>query len=249
MIAIRCLGPFEILRDDTPLRTGWKAKGKEMVAYLVANPSGAPKERIVEELWPGIDPKIGAARFDRTATLIRSRARGTEDSRMYVERVGDSAYRLEDGAWWVDAWEFETRIRHADRLDDAAEAAGIFRAALSLYRGEFCDDAYYPWLEGVRERYRDLFVDASARLAYLLSAADKQDEALSVLDRAIRVDPLCEDLVRRAIATEASLGRRAAALSRYRRLEGLLDAELGVEPDGETRSLVERLLRPKERAG
>jgi len=247
-MAIRCLGPYEISREAIPLRTGWKAKGRELLAYLVANPSGAPKERIIEELWPGIDPKTGGARFDRYATLIRSHARGTEDSRMFVERVGDSSYRLEEDAWWVDAWEFERLIREAERSKDAVEAVNKFRGAVALYRGEFCDDAYYPWLEGIRERFRSLFVEACARLAFLLLAAEAHDEALSVLDRAIKIDPVCEDLVRRAMAVEAALGRRAAALARYRKLEAVLDEQLSVEPDPETQVLVQRLLRPTERA-
>jgi DNA-binding SARP family transcriptional activator len=249
MMAIRCLGPFEISRGDAPMRTGWKSKGRELLAYLVANPSGAPKERIIDELWPEVDPKTAAARFDRYATLVRSLARGTEDSQMYVERVGESSYRLEQEAWWVDAWEFERLIVDAERCDDALQAVAGFRDALALHRGEFCDDAYYPWAESIRERYRQLFIQASARLAFLLGEAGEHTEALAILDRAIKADPVCEDLVRRAMATEAAMGRRGAALARYRRFEALLDQELGVEPDPETQKMIRSLLQPSEAAG
>jgi two-component SAPR family response regulator len=249
MMAIRCLGAFEISRGDTPLRTGWKAKGRELIAYLVAHPSGAPKERIIDELWPEVDPKTAGARFDRYATLVRSMARGTEDSRMYIERIGESSYRLEEGAWWIDAWEFERLIADAEHGVDAATTVSQFRQALSLYGGEFCDDSYYPWLEDVRERFRNLFVEASARFAYLLSSVERHDEALTVLEKAIRVDPLCEDLVRKAMAIEAILGRRAAALARYRGLETALDEQLGVEPDAETRAVLNDLMRPREGVG
>lgn len=249
MLAIRCLGIYEISRGATSLPTGWKAKGRELVAYLIAHRGGAPKERIIEELWPGIEPRNGGARFDRYATLVRSQARGTEDSRMYIERVGDSSYRLEPDAWWVDAWEFERLVRDAERSTDVVEAVTRLRAAVALYGGEFCDDAYYPWLEGIRERFRTLFMEACGRLADLLSAAGKHDEALSALDRAIATDPVCDDLVRRAMATEAALGRRAAALTRYRKLQATLDEQVGVEPDPETQALVQRLVRPTERVG
>jgi DNA-binding SARP family transcriptional activator len=249
MMAIRCLGPFEISRGDTSIRTGWKAKGRELLAYLVANPSGAPKERIIDELWPEIDPKTAGARFDRYATLVRSLARGTEDSRMYIERVGESSYRLEQEAWWIDAWEFERLIVGAGRCDDAVEAVTGFRDALALCQGDFCDDSYYPWLESVRERFRNLFVEASARFAYLLSDAEEYEEALAVLGRAINVDPVCEDVVRRAMVLEASLGRRAAAIARYRKLEITLDEQLSVEPDPETQRLMYQLVDRKEAAG
>jgi DNA-binding SARP family transcriptional activator len=249
MLAIRCLGPFEISRAGESISKGWRAKGRELLAYLVAHPAGAPKERIIDELWHDIEPRVGVARFDRCATYVRATARGMEDSRMYVERVGESAYRLDESAWWVDAWEFERLIREAERSDDATEAITSFRDAVAMYRGEFCDDAYYPWLDGIRERFRNLFVEASGRLAYLLTNAEEHDQALSILDQAIQTDPVCEDLVRRAIAVEAALGRRGAALARYRKLEAILDEQLSVEPDPETRGLVQRLMGPRERAG
>ena len=250
MMAIRCLGPFEISRAGESIPTGWRAKGRELLAYLVAHPSGAPKERIIDELWPDDRaPSREVPGSTGARPYVRATARGTEDSRMYVERVGESAYRLDESAWWVDAWEFERLIREAERSDDADEAVTRFRDAVALYRGEFCDDAYYPWLDGIRERFRNLFVEACGRLAYLLSTAQEHDQALSVLDRAIQTDPVCEDLVRRAMAVEAALGRRAAALARYRKLETILDEQLSVEPDPETRGLVERLLGPRERAG
>jgi DNA-binding SARP family transcriptional activator len=247
-MAVRCLGPFEISRGDEALPTGWRAKGRELVAYLIANPAGVPKERAIDELWGGdVEPARASIQFNKSAARIRARARGMQDSRTYIERVGDGAYRLEEAAWWVDAWEFERLIQKAEDAEDSADAITGFRDAVALYRGEFCDDAYYPWLEPVRARFRSLFVEACGRLAYLLSSAGEHDQALAVLDRAIRADPVCEDLVRRAIAVEAALGRRAAALARYRKLEATLDAELDVEPDPETQDLVERLLAPREK--
>jgi DNA-binding SARP family transcriptional activator len=244
--AVRCLGPLEISRSGTVLATGWKSKSRELLAYLAAHPAGAAKERIIEELWPEIEPGQGVARFDRAASLVRTQARGTESSRAFLERVGDS-YRLEKDAWWVDAWEFERLIREAGRSEDLAEGVAKLRDAVGLYRAQFCDDQYYSWAEPIRERYRALFVEASARLADLLLSAGENEEALSVLDRAIRADPVCEDLTRRAMAIEVSVGRRAAALSRYRKLEAILEEELGVDPDPETQAFVGQLVPQKNR--
>ncbi len=163
---------------------------------------------------------------------------------MFLERIGDS-YRLERDAWWVDAWEFERLVEDARRSEDRARMVTELRNAVALYRGEFCDDQYYSWAEPIRDRCRSLLVESSARLADLLIEAREYNEALSVLDRAVSADPVCEDLVRRAMAIEATLGRRAAALARYRKLERILEEELGVEPDPETQALVRRLVPPR----
>jgi DNA-binding SARP family transcriptional activator len=244
--AVRCLGPLEISRAGTVVATGWKAKGRELLAYLVGHPVGASKERIIEELWPEIEPGLGAARFDRAASVVRSRARGTESASMFLERIGDS-YRLERSAWWVDAWEFEHLIGQARRTADPTDSVTLLRNAVALYRGEFCDDQFYSWAEPIRERYRSLFIDASAQLADLLADSGEREEALQVLDRGIEADPVCEDLTRRAMAIETALGRRAAALSRYRKLEAVLESMLDVDPDPETQDLLRQLVRQNSR--
>jgi DNA-binding SARP family transcriptional activator len=248
LVAVRCLGPFEVWRDDRMLRKGWRNKAREILAYLIAHPSGAPKERIIEELWPGIDPEEGSERFDRMTSEVRSKVRGRDDARRYVDKEDDVFY-LESGAWWSDAWELERLVSEAERGENADGAVTKLREAVSLYRGEFCQDYYYPWAEGVRERFRALAVRACGRLADLLSDRGQCDEAIAALDRGIAADPVCEDLSRRAMAIEASLGRRAAALVRYRRLEARLDAELSVEPDPETQALAHQLKEADSKAG
>jgi two-component SAPR family response regulator len=240
VVAIRCLGPLEISRAGRPLRKGWRSKSLELLAYLVAHPRGASNDRIVEELWPEIDPHQGSELFYVATSSIRRRLRSGDDSGSYVDREGE-VFRLEERKWWVDLWEFERLVEGSERANEAGEAIAKLREAIRLYQGEFCSEHYYPWAEGVRERIRALFVRASARLAGVLSDAGEYEDALSVLDRGIAADPVCEDLSRRAMAVEASLGRRAAALARYRKLEATLDAELRVEPDPETQALARQL--------
>jgi DNA-binding SARP family transcriptional activator len=241
VVVIRSLGPLEISRAGRPLRKGWRSKSLELLAYLVAHPRGASKDRIVEELWPEIDPHQGTELLYVVTSSIRRRLRSGDDSGSYVDRQGE-VFRLEERKWWIDLWEFERLVDGSERAAEAEQTIRTLRDATRLYKGEFCSEHYYPWAEGVRERLRALFVRACARLADALSDAGEDEEALLVLDRGIDADPVCEDLSRRAMVLEASLGRRAAALVRYRKLEATLDAELSVEPDPETQALARQLM-------
>lgn len=234
--AVHCLGPFQITRDENARVKGWRAKSRELLAYLIARPDGATKERIMDELWPGEDPERLQALFDKALSVARLQVRGRDDPRMYIVKFED-AWRLEIGSWWVDAFEFGRLVEEAERSDDEVESAVKLRQAIALYRGNFCGDLAYPWAEPVRERYRGSFSRASARLAEILAEAGEKEEALEVLDKAIKVDVLCEDLWRRAMTVESLMGRRAAAAERYKRLRGLLASELSVEPDPETQRL------------
>jgi DNA-binding SARP family transcriptional activator len=62
------------------------------------------------------------------------------------------------------------------------------------------------------------------------------------LEQAISVDPVAEELYRRLMRLEASLGRPDAVRRTYRLLARRL-AELDVDPDPETEQLVTNLLR------
>jgi DNA-binding SARP family transcriptional activator/LysM repeat protein len=247
VVVIRSLGPFEIFRAGRLLRKGWRSKSLELLAYLVSHPR-ASKDRIVEELWPEIEPHQGSELFYVATSSIRRRLRSGDDSGTYVDREGE-VFHLEERKWWVDLWEFERLVDESERAPEAEQAIWTLRDATRLYKGEFCSEHYYPWAEGVRERLRALFVRACARLADVLADAGEDEEALLVLDRGIEADPVCEDLSRRAMVLETSLGRRAAALVRYRKLEATLDAELSVEPDPETQALARQLMQGDSKAG
>jgi DNA-binding SARP family transcriptional activator len=230
--AVQCLGAFRITRDGTARVKGWRTKSRELLAFLVAHPNGATKERIMDELWPGADPERLQALFEKAVSVVRTQVRGQDDPRAYVLKVEDS-WQLEADAWWIDALEFDRLLEEAAGAGEV-EAVERLRQAIGLYAGDFCAELAYPWAEAVRERYRVSFTRACARLGEMLAAAGELDESLEALDRAIGVDPLCEDLWRRAMTVESHLGRKAAAKERFERLRALLASELDVEPDPET---------------
>jgi len=237
--AIHCLGHPTVTRDGKSRPKGWHTKARELLAYLIAHPEGATKERITADLWPDENDATTLQNvFNKAIYNIRRQVREQDDPGEYVIR-DDDFVRLDGGAWWIDAFAFANLIVEAERSPD--EEAMKLRQALALYRGDFCGDTYYPWAEPSRERYRALFTRASARLAEVISAEGQHDEALDMLEHAIQADPLCEDLWRRAMKIEAALGRRGAALERFNRLQALLAHELSVEPDPETQRLVREM--------
>ncbi|MCA1840132.1 MAG: LysM peptidoglycan-binding domain-containing protein, partial [Actinobacteria bacterium] len=244
--AIECLGPFRVGRDGNVRAKGWLKKSRELLAYLVAHPEGVTKERIWDELWPGEDPSRLQMQLDKTISIARTQTRTDNDFKSYIVKIED-AWRLEEGSWWVDAFEFSRSAQGAESCSDDALRIDYLRSAVNLYRGNFCDDLGYGWAEPVRERYRAMFVRACAQLSEMLQTGGDTEGSLEILERAIAVDSLCEDLWRRAMLIEASLGRRAAATARYERLHALLAAELDVEPDPETQQVMRSLAEDRRR--
>lgn len=245
-LEVRCLGTMSVSRGGTPIGTGWFKRSKELLAYLVANREGVPRDRLLDVLFPEVEPKQAERLLRDAIYYVRRQALAEGEatwSEAYLSRVGHNIVLGQEG-WWADAWEFEALIARAGRLE-GAEAGPLLRRAVELYRGDFCDDAYFSWLEPVRERYRRVLLKAAARLAELLSCGGDTQGAIEALERATEVDPYCEDLYRRLIELEAREGRVNAAEQRYQKLARLLAEELGVEPEPKTMELMSSLTRSR----
>jgi DNA-binding SARP family transcriptional activator len=241
-LEIRSFGNLVIVKDGRTIEKGLRTKAREVLAFLVAHPQGVSRERIWDALWPEVDPEV--SRLDLNRSLYNLRKRTGRDTQ-HITRAREN-YRLNFENWWADAVAFESQFSRAGSLA-AEDSIETLSRALDLYKGPFCDDCYFHWLEPVRDRYRSIFVKSSARLANLFMEYDRADEAIVVLDRAIQVDLVNEDLYRRAMAIEGRLGRRKAVHERLNKLQAILQDELDVDPDEETASLFRGVMANLER--
>lgn len=245
---VRCLGPMVVLKRGRPIQKGWQSRSKELLAYLIAHREGASKEEIVRLFWPEVGDRERALKLLRTA-IFRLRDLFLDKSQKWMETYvlrKDDFLKLEPGRWTVDAWRFESTVV-ATKVLAAEEAIPLLREATATYQGSFCEDCDFPWVEAVRERYRRLLIEGSARLSDLLESKGDYDEAIRVLEGALIFEPICEDLHRRLIALEAVAGRADEAEKRYQRLVAVLAVELGEEPQAETLGLMRRI-RSQERS-
>jgi DNA-binding SARP family transcriptional activator len=91
-------------------------------------------------------------------------------------------------------------------------------------------------MESLRDDLRSRVLDALARLAEARDSSGATTEALAALDRAIAIDPYAEELYKRKIRIQASVGLEDAARRTLDILTARLD-ELGLDPEDETRTL------------
>jgi DNA-binding SARP family transcriptional activator len=83
------------------------------------------------------------------------------------------------------------------------------------------------------------------KLADALIERNAIEEAHSIVDRALGIDPYSDALARRAMALDARRVGRAAAMERFRRFRAAL-RDIGVEPEPETLSLADSLRGAEE---
>ncbi|MCC6317414.1 MAG: GAF domain-containing protein [Gemmatimonadaceae bacterium] len=246
MLDIRCLGGLEVHASGTPVPLSRFARRKALtlLRILVLEP-GTPMSRdaLVERLWPGVDGASGANRLHGVIHALRSVIEPYRHQRkwLFLCNTGDVYYFNAQSPHWIDLQHFRRGVAAGEaaiRQGRRDEAMASLEGALELYRGDlFADDPYADWCEVERTEARKVFVAASARLADLCCAQGAMDRGIACLHRALRVDPLREDLHQRVIRALIRSGRREDALLQYRLCSQLLRDELGTAPQAETRRL------------
>jgi DNA-binding SARP family transcriptional activator len=146
--------------------------------------------------------------------------------------------------YWLDVEMLEMKLKNLfeKRLDqltraEVTEAEG----ALELYRGDLLEPNNSPWVLVERERMRALYIDALAILAEYRMRENDFVLALALGHKALRLEPLREDVHRIVMESYARNGRAAEALRHFEICRKLLYSELAIAPAKETALLRERI--------
>ena len=110
------------------------------------------------------------------------------------------------------------------------DAARLYEHAIHLYNGEYLQNLYYDWLFPERRRLTQAYLDALRAMADHHFAHKRYTRSLELLERALRVDNLQEDLHCQALRVYAALGDRAGLMGQYQEMSRVLAEELGLEP-------------------
>ncbi|TDB91911.1 AfsR/SARP family transcriptional regulator [Actinomadura sp. KC216] len=237
---IRLLGPVEVW---TPTgRIGLSAtKVRTVLAMLVlARGHVVSDAKLTETLWGDEPPATSNAQIQ---TYV-SRLRGTLGSAVEIRRQSPG-YVMATGSARVDLVEFErlaSRGQTALSAGRAAEAAGVLREALALWRGpalsgvtEFLGDAWRPQLEEAKLATLEDRIGADMDLG-------RHDELIPELIGLVATHPLRERTRGHLMLALYRCGRLAEALATYQEHRGILAAELGIDPGPELEKLHRRIL-------
>ncbi|HYF07211.1 MAG TPA: AAA family ATPase [Acetobacteraceae bacterium] len=229
--AIRLLGGLEAYRADGSRVTLPTRKSEALLAILaLAGEAGRSRERLAGLLWG--DRGEAQARHSLSQSLTSLRNGFGEDSLVSTrDSVGLAAGRFE-----VDALDFL-------RLADAGDAYESLDAAARLYRGVLLDgfvlreEGFSEWLSLERQRLHDRALDVLRRLAAAARRRAEDAAARAALERALALDPLCEEAHRDLMRLHLDHGHAAEAVRHYTACAEILRRELQVEPGAEIQAL------------
>ncbi|HET9229474.1 MAG TPA: BTAD domain-containing putative transcriptional regulator, partial [Thermoanaerobaculia bacterium] len=248
-LEVRLLGGFEVLVDGHAVHGFESQKVRGLLAYLVM-PRGVAqgRERLASLFWPEHEPNSARSSLRQALYNLRTTLAPVEPLVSTHQTVTFSR----DLDVQVDSEAFEEALRRGMEED----APHLLTQAVRLYHGDFLSgcpvragSVFEDWIAEQRERLREGAIQALRTL--IAHHRERGDYRLAIqhAQRLLTLDPLAEEAHRQLMSLYALSGRRGRALSQYEDLRNLLERELGVEPEEETRALYRSILQEEQVAG
>jgi DNA-binding SARP family transcriptional activator len=250
-LRIRLLGGFVVWRG--PERITYEVwgsrKARNLFKYLCLQ-RGRPVslDELLEMFWPELTLESASHALRTTLHRIRRVLEPDRAPRMpsaYLRVAEDAVHFPAEGRIWLDVAEFEARLRESERREVGGDVEGGLqglRDALDMYPGDLLpEDRYEEWSLVPREQLQERCREALTRLWRAASATGSHPEALRLGERMLELDPCSEDGIQWVLRSLDAQNRRTEAVRRYEQFTRRLDRELGMEPEPETRRLVEQL--------
>jgi predicted ATPase/DNA-binding SARP family transcriptional activator len=237
-LRISLMGAFDVRIDGSPMERVRSRKERWLLALLVLR-HGREVQRdwLAETLWP--DSRLDQSRaYLRLSLYLLKQALGSQAGRL--QSPDAHSLRLDLTGAEVDVVAFDAAIARRD--------AAAMHAAVTLYTGPFLEGCTEAWAVEEQRSREQRWLQALEEVADNQREQGHSGEAISLLRRLIRQDPLRESAQRALMEILADSGDYAAVTTLYRDLRIVLRREVNADPSPESVALYERLRDRSQRA-
>ena len=237
------LGPL-LVRDGTRQVAVSAPRQRVLLATLLLDAGRVVSvDALAEAVWDGQPPPGARAALHSAIQRLRSTL-GPAGAGLIGTRPPGYLIQLGDGESDVRQFEVLAARGHAAAQAGAwAQAAGLLREALALWRGEALADVPSQLLRA-REvpRLEDQWLRALAGRIDADLQLGRHGEVVAELRQLVAAHPLVEHFHAQLMLALYGSGRQADALAAYQDVRRVLADELGVDPGPELRLLHQRIL-------
>src|SRR5262245_60683438 len=201
-LAVYCLGPFRVFRNDQMIGAWPGSKGRSIFKYLIKHrQTPISKEVLMDVFWPDADVENARRNLHQAIYSLRQTLRQVQPDFQVILFESDH-YQINPGlSLWLDFEEFERRVKAGRRLESVgktAEAMAEYIRAEELYRGDFLEeDLYEDWSSLQRERIRAEYLDLADRLSAHYAQQGDHVAAISLCRKILEKDNCHENAHRR----------------------------------------------------
>jgi len=207
----------------------------------------APKEFLVETLWPDIDEDRANHCFDSAVSVLRTllRPEKQRESLLITLHTGNTLlYELpSQQILWADCDAFTALLSEAERMkNQGQDPLPILESAQHIVSGEFLEDEWYSeWAQSKRDTMNATRHHLLHMLADLYTQRGMREQTELLLLAALEHEATDEDALCRLMLILHQQGRRHEALRFYERTLNVLHEELATQPSSYTQELAARI--------
>jgi len=209
-------------------------KAGALLAYLAMSPDHvASREELATLLWGGCSDQQARQSLRQALALLRKHLGPS------LLLADANTVSLVPDLWSIDAGAFE-RLSRSSQAHELAQAARLFTG--DFLAGHHIDEeGFSEWVAGQRTRLQLAAAHLCAVFTDRPDLVEDPQDAIAAVEQLLALDPLREDFHRLAIALYARHHGRHEALTRAAGFVDLLQRELGVGPEKETRAMLDGL--------
>lgn len=222
-LEVYALGPGFVLQAFEPVDS-WEGHLPRLLFFFALDRPVITRSEICQAFWPELDPDQAVNVFHVT----KRRLHKALDTDVLVH--SDGYYQVNpEMEIYYDVAEFVSHLMQARVAEKLDAKMASWQKAADLYRGPFLQGHSDAWIEERRAEYRDGYLEALTAMAAVWRERGRNEQALSLLEKAMDADFSREDVHRSVLELYITLGRSGEAAAHYQKFVDML-AELGREP-------------------
>jgi DNA-binding SARP family transcriptional activator len=238
---ITLLGGFGVSVGSNPIPDEvWRRRKPAALVKLLALAPGhrVHRERLMDLLWPELEPAAAGANLRKAIHQARSALDGVSRGAAHLIEFQNDVVCLAYDGLVIDTASFLAALTAARRSGDEEG----YRSALAWYAGDLLpDDPYEEWAGAARRELHDAYVGGLSERCVLLEANGDIESAIEAARILVAAEPTREESHAFLMRLYGLAGRRSDALRQYDHLSETLDHELGIEPSAQVQRLREEI--------
>lgn len=242
VLEVRMFGGFKLLHPgpDRKLLKLRSPKTEELFAFLLYKRS-VSREEIMDTLWGGFESEKAGNNLNSNLYYIR---KAISESGLKACLLADrNEVQIVENSLSCDLYAFERMLKDIRLNTNTDGRKELLTQAAALYTGPFLKGRTYEWASTKTRRLEQNYMQLLELSARLLLEQHEMEQALQAYDEILLIDGLREDIAQQALRLLIGLGRTSEAIRRYRKLEEVLQHELGTRPSLPIREMMYRLNR------
>jgi predicted ATPase/DNA-binding SARP family transcriptional activator len=247
ILKITTFGGLTLQHDGNQVTGFVSRKVEALFVYLACNPGEHSRELLADLLWDDATTERAMSNLRTIIFNLQSLlAPYVLVSRQTIAINPETDIRLDTRIFEVGLDAAEQQAALLSTI--SRSTANAMEQALALYQGDFLagfnvrqSRGFEGWQMLERERLRGRVIEAQYQLVNYYLDARQYSAGIGQAARLLQLDPLWEKAHRTMMLLLARSGQRSAALAQFETCKTLLQEELGVEPDSETKALCVRI--------